>query len=89
MINFLDKFFTRTNNLDYVAQGFRNLSKHTPIKKIFDSINKFSSSSEIRYVGGCVRKIIQKEIVDDIDLATNLNPQQVCLLRLRLIPDFY
>jgi poly(A) polymerase len=79
MINFLDKFFTRTNNLDYIAQGFRNLSKHTPIKKIFDSINKFSSSSEIRYVGGCVRKIIQKEIVDDIDLATNLNPQQVCV----------
>ena len=34
--------------------------------KIFDSINKFSSSSEIRYVGGCVRKIIQKEIVDDM-----------------------
>ena len=41
-------------------------------------INNFSSNSEIRYVGGCIRKIIQKELVDDIDLATNLNPQQVC-----------
>ena len=78
MIKFLDKFLTRTNNLDYIAIGFGNLSKHTPVKKIFDSINKFSSNSEIRYVGGCVRKIIQKENVDDIDLATNLNPQQVC-----------
>ena len=78
MIKFLDRLFTRANNLDYVAKGFRNLSENTPVKKIFDSINKFSSNSEIRYVGGCVRKIIKKENVDDIDLATNLNPQEVC-----------
>ncbi len=77
MINFLDKFLTRTNNLDYIGQGFNDLLKNTPIKKVFESINNFSSNSEIRYVGGCVRKIIQKELVDDIDLATNLNPQQV------------
>jgi poly(A) polymerase len=78
MIKFLDKLLKRTNNLDYIADGFKDLLKHTSAKKIFDSINLFSSSSEIRYVGGCVRKIIQKEDVDDIDLATNLNPQQVC-----------
>ena len=78
MIKFFNKFLTRTNNLDYVAISFKNLLKNTPVKKIFDSINNFSLNSEIRYVGGCVRKIIQKKNVDDIDLATNLNPQQVC-----------
>jgi len=78
MINFLNKFITRTKNLDYVVKSIRDLSKDTPVKKIFDSINNFSTNSEIRYVGGCIRNIIQKEIVDDIDLATNLNPQQVC-----------
>ena len=78
MIKLLDRFFKRTNNLDYIAKSFRDLSKNTPVKKIFDSINKFSLNSEIRYVGGCVRKIIQNEKVDDIDLATNLNPDQVC-----------
>ena len=78
MINFLDKFIKRTNNLDYVAKSIKDLSKDTPIKKVFDSINSFSISSEIKYVGGCIRNIIQKEIVDDIDLATNLNPHQVC-----------
>ena len=78
MINFIDKFITRTNNLDYISQGIKDLLKDTPVKKIFESINNFSSNSEVRYVGGCIRKIIQKEIVDDIDLATNLNPQQVC-----------
>ena len=78
MINFLDKFIKRTNNLDYVAKSIKDLSKDTPVKKVFDSINNFSPSSEIRYVGGCIRKIIRKEIVGDIDLATNLNPHQTC-----------
>ena len=78
MIKFLNKFFSRVNNLDYIAKGFKDLLKNTPAKKIFDAINSFSLNSEIRYVGGCVRKIIRKEKVDDIDLATNLNPQQVC-----------
>ena len=78
MIKFLDKFLIRTNNLDFIALSFKDLLKNTPVNKIFNSINQFSSNSEIRYVGGCVRNIIQKEKVDDIDLATNLNPQQVC-----------
>ena len=78
MINFVDKFIKRTDNSNYVAQNIKDLSKHTPVKKIFEAINNFLPNSEIRYVGGCIRKIIKKEVVDDIDLATNLNPQQVC-----------
>jgi len=78
MINFLDKLFKRTHNLSHVSEKIRDLSKNTSVKKIFDLINNFSSESEIRYVGGCIRKIIKEEVVDDIDLATNLNPQQVC-----------
>jgi len=78
MINFLNKLTNRTNNLSLVAKDIKDLSKNIPTKKIFDSINKFSTTSEIRYVGGCIRKIIKKEKIDDIDLATNLNPHQVC-----------
>jgi poly(A) polymerase len=78
MIKFFKKFISRTNNLDYVAKEIKNLSKEVQVKKIFDTINNFSSDSEVRYVGGCIRKIIQKETVDDIDLATNLDPNQVC-----------
>ena len=78
MINFLNKLFKKTNNLDYLSLKIKQLSRNTPVKKIFESINDYSSVSEVRYVGGCIRKIIQKEKVDDIDLATNLNPIQVC-----------
>ena len=78
MINLIYKLIKRSNNLDYIANSIKNLSIDTPVKKIFDAINNFSSSSEIRYVGGCIRKIIKKESVEDIDLATNLSPQLVC-----------
>ena len=48
------------------------------LDKIFDAINSYSENSEARYVGGCVRKVIKKEAIDDIDLATNLKPKEVC-----------
>tara|TARA_B100001057_G_scaffold431958_1_gene459790 strand:+ start:40 stop:1314 length:1275 start_codon:yes stop_codon:yes gene_type:complete len=78
MINFLDKFINRTKNLDSISKKIIDLSHNTPVQKIFNSINNYSANAEIRYVGGCIRKIIKGESVDDIDLATNLNPKQVC-----------
>ena len=77
MRSLLDKLFFRSNNLNHISDGIKNLSKKTPILKIFEAINSFSPFAEIRYVGGCVRKIIKNEKVDDIDLATNLEPQEV------------
>ena len=78
MKSFLDKIFFRSNNLDYISQNIKNLTRKEPIQKIFEAINSYSLESEVRYVGGCIRKIINKEKVDDIDLATNLEPNQVC-----------
>jgi poly(A) polymerase len=78
MDNFLDKFFFRSRNLDYISQNLFDLTKKTPASKIFEAINSYSDDSEVRYVGGCVRKIIKKQNVDDIDLATNLKPYEVC-----------
>ena len=78
MKSFLDKIFFRSNNLDYISKSIHELSKKTPANKIFDAINSLTPESEIRYVGGCIRKIISEEKVDDIDMATNLEPKQVC-----------
>ena len=78
MDNFLDKIFFRSRNLDYISQNLINLTTQTPAKRIFEALNTYSESSEVRYVGGCVRKVIKKETVDDIDLATNLVPSEVC-----------
>ena len=89
MRSFLDKIFFRSNNLDLINQSIQNLSKKTPVQKIFDVISSYSSESEIRYVGGCVRKIINKEKIDDIDLATNLEPNQVCDALKKSNIDYY
>ncbi len=78
MRSFLDKFFFRSNNLDYISERIKDLTEKTPCHKIFESIYSYSPESEIRYVGGCIRKIINGEKVDDIDFATNLEPEQVC-----------
>ena len=56
---------------------FQELKDKSEVNKIFDAINSYNNISEVRYVGGCVRKILNKENTDDIDLATNLKPDQV------------
>jgi len=78
MNNLLNKIFFRSQNLNYVNLSFRNLKKETEVEQIFNAIHSFSVEGQIRYVGGCVRKIINKEKVNDIDLAVNLKPTDVC-----------
>ena len=89
MRSFLDKIFFRFNNLDYFSERIIDLGKKTPVLKIFEIIDSNSTESEIRYVGGCLRKIINNEKVDDIDLATNLEPKQVCELLKKNSIDYY
>jgi poly(A) polymerase len=78
MDKFLDKIFFRSRNLDYISQKLKDITDQTPASKIFDAINSFSETSEVRYVGGCIRKVIKKENIDDVDLATNLKPNEIC-----------
>ena len=78
MNNLLDKIFFRSQNLNHINLGFKNIKKETEVSKIFEAIYSYSTNSEIRYVGGCVRKIINRQKVDDIDLAVNLKPKEVC-----------
>ena len=60
MDNFLNKIFFRSQNLDYISKNLKNITHQTPANKIFEAINSYSESSEVRYVGGCIRKIIKK-----------------------------
>ena len=78
MDKLLDKIFFRSRNLDYISQNIKKITQETSAYKVFEAINNFNETSEVRYVGGCIRKIIKKEEVDDIDLATNLIPTEVC-----------
>jgi tRNA nucleotidyltransferase/poly(A) polymerase len=44
---------------------------------IFSHLNEIGKESKVRFVGGCVRKAICGENIDDIDLATSLEPDEV------------
>ena len=77
MYNFLKKIFKSTKKLTFKERSFLSIYNNTEVSKIFDAISNFNETSEIRYVGGCVRKILNHEEVDDIDLSVNLNPDEV------------
>ena len=77
MINIVNKFI-KNNNQNPFSVELTKLMDETQVTKIFKSISDFSDESEIRYVGGCIRKILNNEKVDDIDLATNIKPHKVC-----------
>ncbi|MBD1164484.1 CCA tRNA nucleotidyltransferase [Pelagibacterales bacterium SAG-MED13] len=89
MKNILNKIFFKSNNLDYIIRDIKNLTENTPVNKIFEAVNSSSYDAEIRYVGGCIRKIINKEKVDDIDLATNLEPLEICKILKKNNINFY
>ena len=78
MINIINKFFKQNVNSEPISTGVIKLNNETQVLKIFKSISNFSNEAELRYVGGCIRKILSNEEVDDIDLATNLKPHEVC-----------
>ena len=53
--------------------------KNTELKYIFKKLQEGYPKEKVtaRFVGGCVRKILMNEKVDDIDLATNLKPDDI------------
>ena len=77
MNNIISKIFNLTKKLNQKELSFQKIKNSTKILKIFQSISSHNEWSEVRYVGGCVRKILNNENYDDIDLATNLDPQQI------------
>jgi len=89
MIGLINKFLNKDKNSSLFYPVFLRLKKNTEVEKIFESISKFSEKSEARYVGGCIRKILNQEEVDDIDLAANIEPKQVIEILKKNKIDFY
>ena len=58
-------------------KGTKFLENIKEAQVIFSYLNEGKKKNEIRFVGGCVRKAMCGEKVDDIDLATSLTPNEV------------
>ena len=76
MINLIKRLFVQLKYLNNEKSSFKYLKEKKSITTIFSAIENYSETSEIRYVGGCIRKILNNELLDDIDFAVNLKPNE-------------
>jgi len=69
-----DQFFYEKFGSDKSIKVLQNIRE---ARIIFSYLNYDTSENEVRFVGGCVRKALCGENIDDIDLATSLDPNEV------------
>ena len=74
IISKTDSFFYKRFGSDKSTKILENISE---AQIIFNCLNKKGIENQTKFVGGCVRKAINGEEIDDIDLATSLTPDQV------------
>jgi len=89
MINFINNLFKSKKETFKDKTSFKELVSNKEIQDLFKSFSTYSDEAELRFVGGCVRKLINDEIVDDIDLSTNLKPESVIEILKKNNINFY
>jgi len=74
IISEADQFLYKKFGSDKGTKFLENIKE---ARTIFSCINEIGKEDQIRFVGGCVRKSISGENIDDIDLATIVTPHEV------------
>ena len=69
----LDKESSSLKSIENL-QDLKNLEE---AKSIFSALENQDKNNKLMFVGGCVRKLLKKELVNDIDIATNLSPDEL------------
>ena len=81
MFNIIKNIILKTDKLLFKKFGsdksLKSLENIKEAEKIFSYINEIGEETRIKFVGGCVRKALSAENIDDIDLATTLQPNEV------------
>ena len=75
-MDMLNKIFSFVETSNQQKSSFENLKKDRSILLLFSAIEDYSQSSEIRYVGGCIRQILNNETIQDFDFAVNIQPNE-------------
>ncbi len=69
-----DQFLFKKFGSDKSTKSLENIKE---AQIIFSYLNETGKDQQVRFVGGCVRKALSGEKIDDIDLATSLEPHEV------------
>jgi len=73
-ISNIDRFFYKKFGSYKSTKPLENIKE---AQKIFSYLKINDDENNVRFVGGCVRKAVYGENIDDIDLATSLKPEEV------------
>ena len=75
----MKKLSLNINILTKLKKIFSPFYKSKDIKKLFELLEKdeTKNTNVAMFVGGCVRKFLSNEKIDDIDLACSLTPDQI------------
>ena len=65
-----------SSSLDNI-KDLQDLKNLVATKSIFSILENQDKGNKLMFVGGCVRKLLKKELVNDIDIATNLSPDEL------------
>ena len=71
IISRTDNFFYKFFGSDKSVKSLQNIYE---AEKIFSCLNQDGKEDNVRFVGGCVRKALCGDEIDDLDLATSLEP---------------
>ena len=74
IISKTDRFLYKKFGSDKSTKFLENIKE---AQIIFSQLNEIGKEDKVRFVGGCVRKSISGENIEDIDLATILEPNEV------------
>ena len=74
IIHKIDRYLFKKFGSEKNIKSLENLKE---AKIIFSCLNKVNGGDKVKFVGGCVRKALFGEDIDDIDLATSLEPTEV------------
>ena len=69
-----DRFFYKKFGSDKSLKFLENVKE---AQIVFSCLNEAGKESKVKFVGGCVRKALCGENIEDIDLATSLEPNEV------------
>ena len=81
MLEKIKNIISKTDNFFYKKFGthksIKCLENIKEAQKICSHLNEIGKETRVRFVGGCVRKALSGEVIDDIHLATSLTPDEV------------
>ena len=81
MLKKIKNIISKTDHILYKKFGSdkstKPLENIKEAQTIFSYLNEIGKENRVRFVGGCVRKVICGENIEDIDLATSLEPDEV------------